>query len=95
MGNHAVGRAFVAVAEAMYERRLPDETALAILDAAAEKTEIHGADAEFDDAFYDDGPFRRLVMEAFADGQTYEDDEDGEGFYEGVERPFSERYRLC
>jgi hypothetical protein len=95
MGNHAVGRAMVAVAEVMADRRKPGETALDILDIAADKTEIRGADAEFDDAPDVDGPFRSLLIEAFGDGDTFEDDDEGERFYDKVYEPFNKRYELC
>lgn len=95
MGNHAIGRMFVATAEIAGSRRLPDETALDILDLAAERTEISGADAEFDDAPYEEGMFRSLLIEAFNPDYSDEHDDDGDLFYETVERPFSERYGLC
>lgn len=95
MGNHAVGRAMVAIAESIAERRKEGETALDILDIAADRSEVRGMDAEFDDAPYDDGPFRSLLLEAFGEDYDPTTDSDGEGFYEGVWRPFSERYDLC
>lgn len=95
MGNHAVGRAMVAVAETLAERRKDGETALDILDIAAARSEVRGMDAEFDDAAYDETPFRDLLIEAFGADYDPATDVDGEGFYEGVWRPFRERYDLC
>lgn len=95
MGNHSIGRAFVAAVTMAAKRKREDETALAIFDEAAELTEIRGADAEFDDAFNEDGPFRTLAIKAFAPDFKGDDDEDGERFYEAVYRPFRERYGLC
>lgn len=95
MGNHSIGRAYVAAVSMAYKRRRPDESALSILDEAAEFTDIRGMDAEFDDEPYVDGPFRSLLLEAFGEGYDPETDVDGEGFYETVERAFSERYELC
>lgn len=95
MGNHAIGRAFVAAVEMGYARRRLDESALDILDEAARLTGIRGADAEFDDAADEDGPFRSALLEAFGADYDPADDKDGEGFYEGIERPFRERYNLC
>jgi hypothetical protein len=95
MGNHSIGRAMVAAVEMAAQRRRPDETALDILDEAAERTEIRGADAEFDDSCDDDGPFRALLIEAFGDGRSFDDDDEGEAFYEHVYEPFRQRYELC
>lgn len=95
MGNHTVGAAMVALVEAIAARRRPDETGLSILDEAAERTEIRGADAEFDDAPYEDGIFRSILIEAFNPTYDETDDEDGDEFYETVYEPFSKRYELC
>lgn len=95
MGNHAIGRAMVAVAEVAYERRREGETALDILDEAAKRSEVNGMDAEFDDAPYEDGPFRSLLIEAFAPGKDFSDDEDGDDFYEEVWDKLRIRYNLC
>jgi hypothetical protein len=95
MGNHSIGRAMVATVEAAAKRRLPDESALDILDEAAELVEIHGADAEFDDAPWEDGAFRSLLIEAFYPDFTPGEDDDDDGFYDLVYVPFSQRYQLC
>lgn len=98
MGNHSIGRAFVAAAEIAASRRRENETALDILDEAAIRTEIRGADAEFDDAPYEDGLFRSLLIEAFCPDYEPVEDEDGDDssdFYDRVYEPFSERYSLC
>lgn len=95
MGNHSIGRAMVAAVEMAAERRREGETALAIFDEAAERVEIRGADAEFDDAPWEDGPFRTLLIEAFCPDFTPDDDEDDDGFYDRVYTPFNERYELC
>lgn len=96
MGNHAVGRAMVAIATTAAERRKEGESALDILDMAADRSEIRGADAEFDDACHEDGPFRDLLIEAFGNGASFADAEDDEdAFYDQVLKPFDERYGLC
>lgn len=101
MGNHDAGRAIVALATLAAERRLPDETALQILDIALDRADARGADAEFDDETQPDTAFGKLLTEAFApDGKTAddydaEDDDDGETWYNEVYRPFRERYGLC
>lgn len=94
MGNHSVGRAMVACATIAAERRKEGETALDILDLAAEQSEIRGMDAEFDDAFMPGEPMYNLVVEAFGGG-AFQDDEDGEAFYEGPYSEFRQRYELC
>jgi len=94
MGNHTVGAAMVACAEIAADRRKDGETALDILDMAADRSGVRGMDAEFDDAPYDETPFRALLLEAFGKDYDAATDSDGEGFYEGVWRPFSERYDL-
>ena len=95
MGNHSIGRAFVAAVEMAAARRRDGEPALACLDEAAERVEIRGADAEFDDSPYEEGAFRTLLIEAFGPDYNSDGDEDGDEFYEHVYRPFSERYELC
>lgn len=100
MGNHAVGRAMVAVAEVAAERRKPGESAIDILDEAAERSEIRGMDAEFDDAIMPGEPMFDLIIEAFANGETFNlEDDDNEDewdrFYEGPYNAFRERYNLC
>lgn len=66
MGNHSIGAAYVAIVETALDRRKPGETALEILNMAADKSGICGADAEFDDALDTDQPTGRLIFEAFA-----------------------------
>lgn len=98
MGNHSIGRAMVAAVEMAAERRREGESALSIFDEAAERVEIRGADAEFDDAPWEDGPFRTLMIEAFCPGYVPVPDEDGDDsgdFYDRVYTPFNERYSLC
>lgn len=99
MGNHNVGRAMGAAARGFWagngDAPVTKEKALAVLDAAAEQ--FRGADAEFDDECYPDEPLGRLMAIAFGPWPVpgQESDEDGEGWYEGVQRPFSERYEFC
>lgn len=95
MGNHSIGRAYVAAVTMAAKRRTDNDTALSILDEAADLTGIRGMDAEFDDAPYEEGPFREILIEAFGEDYDPSTDEDGEGFYESIERPFSERFGLC
>lgn len=101
MGNHDVGRAMGAMARGFWagngDAPVTKEKALAVLDASAEA--FRGADAEFDDECYPDEPLGKLLAIAFGpwppEGHTEEDDIDGEGWYEGVERPFRDRYEFC
>lgn len=97
MGNHAIGRAMVSIATALVERRREGETALDILDMAADRSEIRGTGAEFDGACYEDDMFRDLLIEAFANGEEFDTDDDDEmdAFYDRVIEPFSKRYGLC
>lgn len=102
MGNYAVGSAFVACAEIAAERRRPGETALEILDMAADKSGVRGMDAEFDDATMFGEPFCDLIIEAFGNhadfNPPYDDDEfeDAyERFYDGPYSAFRKRYDLC
>lgn len=102
MGNHAIGVAFVAVAVAMAERRREGETALEILDQAADKSGVRGMDAEFDDDIMIGEPFANLIVEAFGEGETFAhggDDDENErvetAFYEGPYLKFNKRYELC
>ena len=103
MGNHDVGRAMSAAAKGFWagngEAPVTKDKALAVLDAAAE--DFIGADAEFDDELRGDTPLSRLIAIAFEatpdllasrDGEL---DDDGEGWYEGSQRQFSERYKFC
>ena len=99
MGNHDVGRAMAAAARGFWagneDAPVTKEKALKVLDAAAEQ--FRGADAEFDDEADPEQPLGRLLVIAFgpypAPGQ--EPDADGEGWYEGIYRPFSDRYNFC
>lgn len=101
MGNHDVGRGMGAAARGFWagngEAPVSKERALAVLDAAAEL--YRGADAEFDDECFPDEPLGRLMAIAFGpwppEGHEPEDDIDGEGWYEGIVRPFRQRYEFC
>ena len=101
MGNHSIGQAMVAVAVTANERRKPNETALDILDLAAERTDIRGMDAEFDDATNPDEAFGAILKEAFCPDFAFpkvtdEDSEAGwDDWYERAYRPFRARYDLC
>ncbi len=98
MGNHAVGRAFVAIATVANERRKEGESALDILDLAADQSEIRGADAEFDDAIEPGEPVFDLIIEAFGEGKVFtfgDDDEGWDAFYDGPYAAFNQRYSLC
>lgn len=105
MGNHDVGRAMSAGAKGFWAGRgdnpVTPAEAMAALDAVAE--EFRGADAEFDDEFFGETPLSKLVALAFEatpeqiasrDGEGPPDD-DGDAWYEGVYRKFSERYNFC
>lgn len=99
MGNHDVGRGMHAAAKAFWvangDAPVTKEKALAVLDAMAE--DYRGADAEFDDYLCQDEPLGRLLAIAFGPwGEQQEaEDSDGEGWYETIQRPFSERYEFC
>lgn len=102
MGNHTVGRAFVAVATSISARRKDGETALDILDQAADASEVRGMDAEFDDAIMPGEPMWDLIVEAFGEGKPFtidedlDDDEEGwDAFYDGPYAKFNARYGLC
>lgn len=100
MGNHHIGRAMGAAARGFWaangDAPVSKEQALVFLDAAAEG--FRGADAEFDDELYPGEPLGRLIAIAFGpwppEGGAPPDD-DGAGFYEGIERPFKDRYDFC
>jgi hypothetical protein len=99
MGNHQVGSAMASAAEGFWagngNEPVTKERALAVLDAAAKRW--IGADAEFDDELCSDQPLGRLICIAFGPW-TEEDernDQDGEGYYEGIECPFRDRYKFC
>lgn len=99
MGNHHVGRALEAAAKGFWlgngETAVTKERALEVIDAIAE--EFRGSDAEFDDATYPNEPLGRLMAIAFGPYPEpgAEPDHEGEGWYEGIERPFFERYNFC
>lgn len=91
-----------ACASIALDRRKEGETALEILDMAAEASGVRGMDAEFDDAFDPGEPMHSLVVEAFGDGRSAyidpeaDDDEDGwDAFYDGPYAQFKKRYDLC
>lgn len=103
MGNHHVGRAMAVGAKVFWatneDQIVSQQTALTILDIIAE--DFIGSDAEFDDEANTDTPLTRLIAVAFdatpeelADlyGET---DTDGELWYEGPYRKFSNRYKFC
>lgn len=102
MGNHDVGRAMAAGAKGFWAGRgdnpVKPEDAMAVLDAIAE--DFRGADAEFDDEFFGETPLSKLVAVAFEAtpeqlASRDEDIDDGEAWYEGVYRRFSQRYEFC
>ena len=102
MGNHDVGRAMAAAAEAFWagngDAPVDRDKALRVLDAAGER--FRGADAEFDDEFFGETPLSRLVAIAFdatpeeiksRDGGY----DDGLAWYNGPEARFHDRYQFC
>lgn len=108
MGNHEVGRSLAASAKVFWktvgDRAVTKDEALSVLDLAAE--DFIGADAEFDDEMTTDTPLSRLVAVAFeatpeeiADlkGELDEGriEDQGELWYDGPYRRFSDRYRFC
>ena len=77
MGNNRLGATFAKIAETMVARRREGETAMEILDAAAEAAEIRGMDMDFDGQDGSDEPLGLLLFEAFApngvaDAKRYE-----------------------
>ena len=100
MGNHDVGRAIEAGAIGFWFGNggapVTKERALAALDAIVPE-HFRGSDAEFDDATSPEGPLGQLLAIAFGPypAPGHEPDADGEGWYEGIERPFYERYDFC
>jgi len=111
MGNHSIGAAMAAVAATMADRRRDGETALEILDAAADASGVRGMDAEFDDAREPGQPLGDLIFEAFAPNgladrerynelneASFDDDAAMEAFdalYDATYGAFSKRYKLC
>lgn len=99
MGNHDVGRAMGAAARGFWSINGDDpvtkEKALSFLDAVGEP--FRGADAEFDDETFEEEPLGRILAIAFGPWPVpgQEPDDDGEGWYEGIERPFRDRYEFC
>lgn len=99
MGNHEVGRGMSAAARGFWagngDAPVTKEKALAVLDAAGEM--FRGADAEFDDECLPDEPLGRLIRIAFGPWtkEMASTDNDGEGWYETIERPFRDRFEFC
>lgn len=98
MGNHTAGAMIVALAVTMAERRRDGETAMQILDTAvkaAQESGSYSSDTEYDDAPFEEGPFRSLLIEAFGNGDTFAEDEDGERFFDTCYWPFKQRTGQC
>ena len=99
MGNHSVGDAIAAGAKGFWfgngDEPVTKGRALSALDAFAE--DFRGADVEFDDHLWPDEPLGRLIGIAF--GPWTEEDEkandDGDRWYEKIDKPFCERYGFC
>jgi hypothetical protein len=66
MGNNRLGATFAKMAETIVARRREGETALEILDAAAEAADIRGMDMDFDGQDSTSEPLGRLLFEAFS-----------------------------
>ena len=102
MGNHAIGRQVVAVANALWTQRTETGLApLAILDIACKGVPV-GCDIEFDDALWE-GDFYELLTAAFSEKPVsyYDalkpqsaDDEENNEWEEDVGSPFYQRYKL-
>ena len=92
MGNHQLGRQVMQVAEVLWNRRhLTNETALQILDIAADG--IRGTDADFDAETED---WREILAEAFPAHPLAwykEHDENGDLWYDNVYMRFYKRYQ--
>jgi hypothetical protein len=70
MGNNRLGATMASVTEAMVGRRREGETALELLDAAADAAGIRDMDADFDGQDDAEEPLGRLLFEAFAPNGT-------------------------
>lgn len=103
MGNHDVGRSMASSAELFWhlvnEEEVTPIIAKSALDIAAKP--YIGADAEFDDEFIQPTPLSKLISIAFEATETEMKsldgslDDDGDAFYEGPYRRFSDRYKFC
>lgn len=100
MGNHDVGRAFAAAAEAFYVGnggRVPQkDVALKALEAAGQF--YNGSDAEFDDETVGDTPLNRLIAIAFdatpEEMESRDSDDDGL-WYDGPYTRFAKHFAFC
>jgi hypothetical protein len=99
MGNHDVGRAMHAAAQAyrlgLGGKNPSKDEALAMLDQAADL--FRGADAEFDDYLRPGEPLWQLVTIAFGPWTDADQaaDHDGEKWFDGPYSQFRARYRFC
>lgn len=98
MGNHQAGRAMVQTALALSDQRYKTgQTAIEILDIACEPW--RNCDAEFDEEYFPDRPFGKLLQEAFADGKEYSEGYvfdttvDDEGFWDWWSDNVLDRFR--
>jgi len=78
MGNNRLGASMASITEALVPRRREGETALDLLDAAADAAGIRGMDADFDGQDRPGEPLGDLLFEAFspngiADIERYEE----------------------
>ena len=109
MGNHDAGVAMGRMAEALVQRRAPDESALSLLDTICEP--YRNCDAEWEtpthqpsDSYTDpEAPLGRLMVEAFAPQglvdltryTNFRTDEDVcDAWWDEVYEPFKQRYEF-
>jgi len=106
MGNHVVGKMFVAGLATYTEKDIDDmtqEKALQIIDAIGNKViEMTSLDAEFDDHTNPNQPLGRILMKAFIPfryfdwkNEKYINDEMDYDWHYSLWIPFKERFGFC
>lgn len=106
MGNHLVGKMFIAGIAIITDQEIENmtqETALSIIDTIGKKVvETTSLDAEFDDYLNPNQRLGRIVIKAFLPekyeewkNEAYINDEMDEDYYYKVLKPFSERFGFC
>lgn len=94
MGYFTEGMMIARMAEVVVKRRKPEDTAMGLLDEMLGDLGLPGAEfADCEDSD-PDHPLGALLKEAFAPDVVFDEDDDGEGFYEQVTRPFKKKYDL-
>lgn len=106
MGNHLVGKMFVAGIAIITDEEIDNmtqEKALSIIDAIGKQViESTSLDAEFDDHLNPNQKLGRIVIKAFLPekyeewkNEPYVNEEMDDDYYYKVLKPFSERFGFC